>query len=181
MPSILEAVDSETVSGIKVDFDQIPVNLTFNGSSAFFSWNYSTDINYSCTSSSSMGGYVHTSRTYNCRIELSISVNKEISLKRIDQDQFGISFSLTRSDFIFNYRVLKSERKDDASYVFDWVVREIKPKLPEASFDFGALNLFFTANLLFPGKHTFRIAGKKPFGSPSDMMVFESISLPDCK
>lgn len=107
-----------------------------------------------------------------------------------------MSFSVGLDDYTLSSKINKAKRTEHASIIFiplpittndkahaEEVVRsvdaEVKKKLPSFSFDFGELNLFFAANLLFPGKHTFSIQQTDAFGFPGDFMVFGDISLPD--
>lgn len=189
---------SSTHNGISIDFKSVPIELIFENQTGRFHWTHSSDVSYedSLTSWGSAASPVVHSESSEGNFTYTISCDKDITLSASQDSQVQMSFSVGLTDYTLSSKINKAKKTDHASIliipipittddkahareVISSIDTEVKKKLPSFSFDFGELNLFFAANLLFPGKHTFSIQQSEAFGFPGDLMIFGDISLPD--
>lgn len=183
--------------GINIGFNDIPLELIFKDFAGKFSWSHPCEVSYEDSLDlAASGTCVSASESYKGDFTYTISCDKPIELSAENSEKIHMSFSLDKDDYNQTYTINNAKKTRYASILIvpipvtsddrvhaKWVISSLKDEvsavLPSFSFDFGELNLFFAANLLFLGKHTFTIDQNTPFAFPSDMMVFGKIKLPE--
>lgn len=175
------------IDTLVMDFSapSLAYNISFNKSQGQIVWNFAQTLNWHGDESmpDGSGGWTKEGKKGSCNV--SISLNKSISLANVDQQTFSIDCSVTttpksppdpeRNAGDYNVNSANSGDTDfwgPVSGNVSDLANIAKGGLPkELNLNFGSLNFFAVTNLLFPGRQVLNIDAAKGISIPGDLLL----------
>lgn len=167
------------IDTLSMDFSSPPLayQIWLDGQAGNISWNFNQNLNWNGDESmpDGSGGWSKYHKQGSC--DVSISLNKNISLSNIDSNTFTIDCSMQASDYNVNF---STNGDTDFWGPVNGNTNDIKAAavaaLPSINLNFGGLNFFAAANLLFPDSQKFTINTILGIAIPGDLLLVGNIN-----
>lgn len=160
---------SFSIDPIEIDFNKNPLQVAFVKNEGTVNWTFDQNLHWEWMKSRNPKGEPVVS---DGNLDVSIALAFSTSLSTVTNDSFAADFLISPDQYkVSSPDGFWNEVIGDPSQIST----EVQSAVPTFDFNFGSINFFAAANLLFPNTQTFKIDVTKGISVPGDLLLVGSI------